>query len=305
MTSLKHSPVNDQRRNDFFNKVRELGRDSGSGIAARVKAAHTVIAAAADGIITDADAKEISESYAASESGRNMVEYKTIASAQANASKFKQIIKAGAMAAAGGYNQGEYTFDTPEMLQRAGDLIKARVERGDKMNASAFEKLVKICREQIKVVDHVLDNDEIDAFLAPEEKADPDELDRLETLINTMKRVHDGKKDTGEGALPSPQLEAAINKVRDRIDELTHESKMAALMKASEEMGVTIVVPETRTPTEPHVQEDNSRIFATAALLGWETVEGGTTPVGHEENMTDEELLDALYADEQQDEAAE
>lgn len=264
MPSLTHNTNSngaDVKEREFYNSLREQGRNAGDGSAARVRAGRLIVQAAQDGLIGTDDAKKISQTYGEAAAGKNNIEYANKNSADANASKFRTLIKLGSL--------NPRAVDGVEVFDRSVESVKSLTQAGNKLGSSAFEKIVGVARKQLEQPETPLDDTEIEKIILPEATDAPTEESTLKELSNKMKRIHDGKKDTGEGAFPSTQLAAAMATIGDRIKELAYAREeaeeaeaLAALMTRKQEREAYLLSKQEAEKAQ--ARADNAAINAYA-----------------------------------------
>lgn len=197
----------------------KLGQESVN--VARPMLAVTVVRAAFEGIIGEADVETVYDEYL---SGRTK-EQKKQALARgvddgngkgANVSKLRQLAKLAALP----------TVDAPDMIDRAKDIRDSLIGSDEKIEAP-FDLFVKIARAQLAAPQDPLTDDQISALAI---KAGPKEKDTLAKLVAAYKANYKLNKD-----LQMPGTQAAVDAIADALAELgedvpamTKEEKAAA-----------------------------------------------------------------------------
>ena len=216
MATLAHNTKNDTRLADMIAEVRELGRDAARGKDAREKLALLLARGATDGYVGEDDLENVLGEYIRAESNKAIHNHKAD-SLKVLKSKCNSILKAAAM-------PDPVTF--ADTLDRLVQNIRPDLRGAEKKLKPAFESYVAIAREQLKIKDRNLTDDELAAM--------SEQVGKEETIVDKL--VADYKRLSKRyDELPSPSIEAAINAVGDAIKEaggeippMTKEEKKAA-----------------------------------------------------------------------------
>jgi hypothetical protein len=218
MSSLAHSPQNDQRFDDFMSEVREFGRDEAAGNDALPKLAIKFVSAVADGVLdlskdsTDRDgAARVYEAYAAA-SKKKAVHNRTAGGLKGNISKLRQL----------GVFASNPKFDPVVELDRAISRREALIGQEVKVKA-AYAAYVDFAREANKF-DDPLSDEAIDDTETTLEK----ELEKIQKKIEGFITGEDkhGIKDQ------SPELIQVQELITQRLAALTLRTQtIEALIK--------------------------------------------------------------------------
>jgi hypothetical protein len=231
---------NDTRLEDLLARVKELGKAEGKGLNAKPTYALDVVAMAHEGVIGNDHAETLWKAFAEASAKTKGDEKARLANPKVDKvriSETRKLIAVGACAA----------FDPNEMMSRAVAVIAAHpVARG-----STYQNLIKVSREQLDRRAQALNDDEISAAItpnAPEVKAEKEQLD---ALIKKMKKLHDGdEKDPGFTSYPSPELQAAIKSLEQRVATLVSTEEMDKLFAMAAKKGFTVAPALTEVPAE-------------------------------------------------------
>lgn len=235
-SSLIHKPLNDTRKDDLITLTKALGNKEGNGLNAKPDLAEAVLNAAADGVIGTENATEIWTEYA-SAMRRTVGQEHTRLSEKGDKvriSELKRFIMVGAMPA----------VNPVELFGRAIGIIHDHEVKG-----STYQNLVTVMRKQCEIADHGLTDDEIMEVLFPA-APEKDEKARLEAILKSMKRTHDGAKgdpDKGippQAGFPSEELAEAIVQIEARLATFAKRERVAQMLKAAAEDGYEFA-PET------------------------------------------------------------
>lgn len=195
--NLAHSPQNDNRRDNLFKQVRELGRDKTKGEDSLAKLFNALLCGSNDGFVTlDKDSDGVDDAArfyeAFIQSGQKARTYaRNAESTKVQVSKLRSAVKVGAMT----------TCDAVVVFGTAKDLHYKAVAAGNKVRPM-YQALVEIARQQLKT-DRDLTDEEILECIYPagaRERTTESELKaihhRLERLISGEAGVpFDGSED--------------------------------------------------------------------------------------------------------------
>ena len=228
---------NDKRFNDLLKQAVKFGEEASLGKDSLPKLAHAVVKAAADGII-DTEAKnkkgedvatQIYSQYVAGEGKKALHEHST-GGKKANISKLRQLINMGALT----------DIDAVEVMQAAFEARNGMArEEGVKIKA-AYPFYVDVARAQLAAPKKALTKSELEDIVqkdAPAPKELEKELERaakiLEGLVTGENR--DKIKDS------DPLTEAALQAIKERLDNLATLRNKEKLAKAAALLGYKIV----------------------------------------------------------------
>ena len=234
-------PSNDvalsEQRKEFFKRVRECGRDSGKGDTSLVRMGLDALDMAVEGVIKPDDSESIYEAFQTSRSEKLGKNYEREASFKVQVSKFRQIVSLGT----------PFGDDAKDLMERALDLRASlaaddATRKGIKGTTYAF--MVDVARKQLAddQAGVILTDEQLRDIALPEAE-DKTEVDRLKSVLKTMERIRDGKKDEPNTAMPSPELDQAISAIEARLADLgwsndaqKQQDKLAALMKSDPDL---------------------------------------------------------------------
>ena len=193
-----------EQRKALDSTLRTLGKDSIGSELSKPKMALTICRAAADGIISEADAPATYEKYLEGRSkgiaGNALLagNDSTPGSIKANVSKNLQLIKLGNLP----------RIDGPKLLD---DVIDARTAavNGDIKVKPAFDALVDAARAQLGQPGTPLTPEQIDGVIRKKESAAKEAIDKLIDAYKRVYKLHD--------ELPSKALEDAVHSLADAI----------------------------------------------------------------------------------------
>ena len=228
-TTLVHNnTLNDTRKDDLITLAGTLGNKEGQGLNAKPELASVVLDASIAGVIGTENATEIWSKYSNSmrktignEHTRNM----TDKGDKVRVSELKRFIMVGTMPA----------VNPRDVFDRSLTIIGDNEVKG-----STYENLVKVMRKQAEVADHGLLDEEIMAVLFPA-AADKDEEARLNAILKSMKRTHDGTKgdaDKGvppQAGYPSEELEKAIGLIEARLATFAGAKRIKLMLEIAAE----------------------------------------------------------------------
>jgi hypothetical protein len=227
MTTTK-TLLNDTRKDDLIALAGTLGNKEGNGLNAKPDLARAVLDASIAGVIGTEHAAEIWAKYSNSmrktlglEATRNTTEKGD----KVRVSELKRFIFVGAMP----------QVNPDDLFTRAITIIN-----GNEVKGSTYENLVKIMREQASKDDAPLTDEEIMGVLFPQ-PAEKDEKVRLEAILKTMKRTHDGTKgdpDKGvppQAGFPSDELAEAIVQIEARLATFAHNARVKLMLEIAAE----------------------------------------------------------------------
>jgi hypothetical protein len=226
MSSLAHSPQNDQRFDDFMSEVREFGRDEAAGNDALPKLAIKFVSAVADGVLdlskdsTDRDgAARVYEAYAAA-SKKKAVHNRTAGGLKGNISKLRQL----------GVFASNPKFDPVVELDRAISRREALIGQEVKVKA-AYAAYVDFAREANKF-DDPLSDEAIDEVLKVAEKNTETTLEKeLEKIQKKIEGFITGEDKHGIKD-QSPELIQVQELITQRLAALTLRTQtIEALIK--------------------------------------------------------------------------
>lgn len=222
-------------------QLAKLGAAEGKGDSSRPAAAIALTAAAREGYIDEDDAADMFASYVnakAKIAAHNPLvtasgydsEQK---SAKQQVSKFRQLIKLGALP----------NVDGPELLDRTAKLAKDLTATGTKCHPM-FDAMLNVARKQIETPNDTLTDEQITAVVA---KAEPRTKSELDKLIDVYKRTVN-LADT----IASPSLDAAVAAMADAITEAGGEvpptskedKELAAFMLQAKKLGLKLAPAE-------------------------------------------------------------
>lgn len=225
---------NDKRKADLFKTVSKLGEEASLGRDSLPKLAHAVVKAVADGVINidekddkgnDA-ATQVFERYAASEKKKSIHE-RSAAGIKANVSKLRQIMQMAALT----------TIDAVEQMQTAFDAREAMIADDVKVKP-AYAFYVDMARKQL-TTDKPLTKAELERIAMKDAPA-PKELEQILNqafkLLEGLVTGENRDKIKDDNAL----TEAAMQAIRERIQELATLQRTEALRKEAAKLGLKL-----------------------------------------------------------------
>jgi hypothetical protein len=216
----------------FLKEVGKLGDKEATGQLQRAEFAVNCAIAAAEGHINakPEEALKIWRAYRKSHHAKlngNVVDTESSEkSEKIRASELLQIIKSGMLPSA----------DFAQTLERARPVIA----NADFIKGNTWDNMVKLARFQLKTEQEGrrLTDEEIETALTPEKKEkEYDEVSALKALVKSMEKLRDGtegnENSAPKPAFPSPELEAAIDQLGNRILILEIRLKSSLIKKVA------------------------------------------------------------------------
>ena len=224
----------------FVADIQKMGREEGTGKAARLKFFLRVTTAAVENIIAEKDAREVYTSYATAcaEQALKRGEVYTMSegtSLAAQAAKLNRFIRLG-VALNESVADGNEFQRADEFLYHALEVRAAHIAADPDGKALApYEFLYNVARAQLEALDAVredkmLTDRELIDICSPS-VADRPEFDEAEALmkqVTALGNIRDGSKPDKEGnvqrpACPSDEIDAAIEWLETRIVKINPE----------------------------------------------------------------------------------
>lgn len=229
---------NDTRFSDFMKEVRKFGAASGSGKNSLPALAHSVVRAAADGVIDLTakhkageklidDAAKIYDEYVKSESNKAMFNHSAITQ---QASKLRQLVSMGCMTA----------IDPVEVMNDAAtawDAVREEASKGGDKVKPAYHFFIDVAREQLKLNDTQLESDELKELAKKAPPADRDAEKILKGVLKALENLISGEKGPKD---QSQEVIDAHDAIRDRLAKIMLDSETKALIAKARELGLTI-----------------------------------------------------------------
>lgn len=227
---------NDKRMTELLTSVNKLGQETALGRDSLPKLAHTVVKAAADGII-DATFKDkegrdaaqlIYAKYAAGESKKSLHEHSK-GGKKANESKLRQLIAMGALDG----------IDPVAMMQDAFEAREGvKADEGTKVKP-AYVFYVEVARAQLARPTQQLTREELEDIVTVQAAAPKSLEARLEQIEKLLAGLVTGEnRDKVKDA--SDLTEAAYNAVKERVGQIKRMAAVDALRAHAAKLGLTL-----------------------------------------------------------------
>lgn len=204
----------------IFERIKEIGKQEGSGTTARMILAEYVTARARDGLLDINDAEKV---WTEMSLGVAEVTKEIGGSEQAamqRTSEIKHFITLGA----------NKKLDGVELLDNAKQrMTKIRAAREDGKRGRVWNMLLDFARAQNKSDERALTNREIDKLFEQQIAEERQEVDILWGARNSLLKANEGVED--------PKIQKAIELIDERVLELggTKKQKLAAARKAAQD----------------------------------------------------------------------
>lgn len=231
-TSLVHKPLNDTRKDDLLNVAKTLGNKEGNGFNAKPDLARAVLDASIAGVVGTEHASELWTEYASAMRRTVGQEHLRLSDKgdKVRISELKRFIMVGALP----------QVNPDDLFSRAIGMIHDHEVKG-----STYANLVNIMRKQCEIADHGLTDEEIMEVLFPP-SVEKDEKAKLEAVLKTMKRIHDGSKgdaDKGippQAGFPSDELAEAIASIEARLATFANKERVKTMLENASKSGINL-----------------------------------------------------------------